>query len=349
MALKEISSAWLPPNIVDKYQIFLNSTHSADFSRLKGTILENFEKDGIWNLTALRQRGGLTLDQWMQVTAPLFASQFIAMVEKQELTCTLNQFPSETVNLKKLKANYCLFFESGCKTHIETLKTRWTKHRPFAFYSTPLSKQTSTEPLVALVQGVPLSVRAWTLRYNITIAAFQIRMYREGLIQLPKKHILTPAWTILVDELASKGSKALQPHRTNKTLCDIFDPNHWQAILHCAIAISPIILLYDKKIQGINRGVLWQYAIMRSRNRTKPAAIQDLEDMIWKHMFRLADCSISAEYALDSIFEEATVHLNKMSTADASYFSIDTNPPVEYNDSAPPRLRRILDLRGAAE
>jgi hypothetical protein len=110
-------TSWLPLDIIEVYQKSVSSSTDPKLSQLRAALLANFGSDGIWKISVGKQ-GQLTWDQWMQVVAPLFASQFIAIREARPLVCTLRVTPSLTSESNKLKVKVRVTFFFPCSNPI---------------------------------------------------------------------------------------------------------------------------------------------------------------------------------------------------------------------------------------
>ncbi|KAF9060074.1 hypothetical protein BDP27DRAFT_1430484 [Rhodocollybia butyracea] len=334
----EINSLWLRPDILIKNIEFLTSLSSDPFPKLTKALLNHFSHDRIWDKSVGKDRM-LSSDEWLQIMSPLYGVQLIAIYETQQLVYVSLDHPG-TGDLQKANVNFGAFADHNVKTFMEKQKAKVVGYQQID--PVPLSNDSSLVTLVENVKSTVSKSKVLVLKFNMCIAAFTVRMYMElgdfipskGFVQLPKKASATPAWTVLVDMLQENGLTTLQPLRSDTTMCDSYDPSRWQTVIHCAVGFSPIVLLQDKKLKGINRAVLLQYATHLNK-RNKPKAIQDIEACIWSNIFSMAINFLSVDEALDKLFSDTSPILNKMSENEG-HTDLPSNSSVVYNDPAPP-------------
>ncbi|KAF9065235.1 hypothetical protein BDP27DRAFT_1425047 [Rhodocollybia butyracea] len=323
----KVTSAWLPHSIADVCIHFLQQNPSGEFSSLKKSVIDNFNNTFEWKVLT-QGIADFSPDQWLTVMAPVFATQMIAVANTQPLNLRLEIVPSGPSILEKLKKLCGTLIEPdrGCKVFIISQKEMFFQPQDTPIETSVGQTDRSIQILTRRVRDTVIKGRFGRLKSNLHIVAFHIGLYKEGIVQFPKKEGNIHPWTVLVDKLIAQGSTGLQDLRTDLHMCVHYDPSEWQTILHCALAISPILLLQDKKFKGIGRSVLLQY-LMQSLMKEKPAVIKEIEGCIWKYVLLIADQSVSVEDALLEIYTRISPLVEGMSALESAFFWVDSPPP----------------------
>ncbi|KAF9060078.1 hypothetical protein BDP27DRAFT_1370852 [Rhodocollybia butyracea] len=345
--MSDVTSAWLPRNVVETFTTFLTNNESSDFGKLKNEILLDFQKNELWTKhVASEQIQGFTSDVWLKITSRLFGAHLIAAATKDRIDCQLEVLPPETALGQQVERQYGYLVDPqhGCKRYFERQKQKLDSSRARLKKPKPLD-QKDHSPLLCLVLNLRETVGLSglvNLRSNLLIAAFHIKMYKKGIMQLPKKQGDVPAWSVLIEELSNKGSTELNALRNDPDLISHYDPADWQIMLHCALAVTPMVLLNDTIPRKISRGVLWQYA-MSLAGKTKPKTVQDIESCIWDNMFQLMNGSVLVDDAIDAIYACATYLSQNMSKEDSLFFCLgSTVPPIPEDEPGDSTAAPIL-------
>ncbi|KAE9383933.1 hypothetical protein BT96DRAFT_1008618 [Gymnopus androsaceus JB14] len=175
----------------------------------------------------------------------------------------------------------------------EAVIARWNTNTPVSGSRGPIITKQSSPQNVS--QKAIQSKALGNIIHNIQLAASYLSIMTLGVVDVP-----------MDKDFPAQLEKCLQnaDFQTNGRFSNILTTLNlslveFQAPLFSCLAISPILLFRTCQLQSSRFGRQYYISFMMSLGDIKPASLREIETLIWRNLYLVAQCQLSAEEMMD--------------------------------------------------